>query len=151
MNNAVTTLPRLSHKQQNYYFHRVEGKEPSQAYLAAYDADPKSLYTRQAAYKVEHNPKVQMHLDHYRETVGRIICSRESHLHRLDLLGREAQGKGETGSAIRAEELRGKAVGHYNHTKHVQTQHMDLAELLKAIDGQSRGIQLIEGECEEAK
>lgn len=110
-------LPKLSPKQQDYYFHRVDGKGPSEAYLAAYDVNPDGAYIRQAAWKVENGPKVKQHLEHYRETVGRVICSREAHLHRLDELGREAQEKDKYGDAINAEVHRGKATGHYNHTQ----------------------------------
>lgn len=149
MANAVITLPKLTPKQHAYVMARADGMGITEAYRATYSlSNPDHPNARKMAWQQETKPKITKWIEYINDGIGRAICTKEAHLHRLDVLGKEAQDKKDTGNAIRAEELRGKAVGHYNHTKHIQTQHMDLAEIMKAIDGQSRGIQTIEGECE---
>lgn len=150
MANDVITLPKLTPKQHAYVMLRVQGTGQSDAYKQVYNvSNPDSPNIRWMAYEQEQKPKIKQWLDTIRDTMGLTLCTKEAHLHRLHHLGKEAQGKGQLGAAIHAEELRGKATGHYNHTKRVQTAHVDLAELMKAIDGNTRGIQTIEGECEE--
>ena len=137
----VIELPRLTRKQHAYVAERIAGKGLSDAYRASYEvSDPNSPGCHRMAWEQETKPKIQAWINHFLNGAGRIQCTREAHLYRLDSLGRKAEGKDKFGDAIKAEELRGKATGHYNHIKQVRTASLDLNEAFEQMSGIPRTL-----------
>lgn len=141
MPNEVIELPRLTPKQHAYVMARVDGKGITEAYRDTYSvSDPMHPNVRKMAWAQEYKPKIRGWIDYLNDTVGRVTCTRSAHLHRLDVLGDKAEKADKYSDAIKAEELRGKATGHYNHIKQIQTASVDLNEAFDQMAGNTRTL-----------
>ena len=141
MSTDVIELPRLTPKQHAYVMARVDGKGITEAYRETYSvSNPKHPNVRKMAWAQEYKPKIRGWIDYLNDTVGRVTCTRSAHLHRLDVLGDKAEKVNKFGDAIKAEELRGKATGHYNHIKQVRTASLDLNEAFDQMSGIPRTL-----------
>jgi hypothetical protein len=113
--NQFSDLPELTAKQMNFVKGLLEGKTASDAYRAAYDCSemqPATIWA--AASRLRSDDKVSAWLDASRiAELGSSTITLEQHIRRLDALKTIAVGTGNVGAAVQAEQLIGKAMGHY--------------------------------------
>lgn len=136
---AKTDLPELTERQKKFVFGILSGYTASDAYRAAYDCSnmqPNSIWCE--ASKLRSHPNVSQWLAAAREAgLGQAKVTLESHLTELERLREIALRTGNVGAAVQAEQLRGKATGHYTEKLEVTTGDpidimAELATLVKA-------------------
>ena len=108
-------LPKLTPKQLRYVQARMAGDNQSDAYRKAYDTEgwqDSSVWVN--ACQLEKHHKVATWMTALR-AAGALdaSCSKDQHLAELERLKQIALRSGNVGAAVQAEQLRGKASGHY--------------------------------------
>jgi hypothetical protein len=111
-----TELPELTPSQAKYVEGLLSGRMTDKdAYKAAYNTEnmgENSISVEAARLKV--HPKVSLTLAMLRKGgLGAATVSLEGHLQELERLKAIAIETGNVGAAVQAEQLRGKAAGHY--------------------------------------
>lgn len=108
-------LPTLTAQQLDFVKELLSGKNASDAYRAAYDCSnmlPNTIWCE--ASKLRNCPKVSQWVSAAKKAhLGASTLSLENHLRELERLKEAALESGNHGAAIQAEQLRGKASGHY--------------------------------------
>jgi hypothetical protein len=108
-------LPELTPQQMDFVRHLLDGKTASDAYRAAYSAEnmvANSIWCE--ASKLRHNSNVAQWLAAARTAnLGSAKVTLEGHVAELERLREIALSTGNIGAAVQAEQLRGKAAGHY--------------------------------------
>lgn len=108
-------LPELTAQQMEFVRHLLEGKTATDAYRAAYNtANMVANTVWSEASKLRHNPEVAQWLAAARTAnLGSAKVTLEGHVAELERLREIALSTGNVGAAVQAEQLRGKAAGHY--------------------------------------
>ena len=108
-------LPDLTDSQLKFCIGIIEGKTATEAWMAAYDASnmkKNSIYV-EASRALDH-PKISLWIARARKAeMGSARRSLAQHIQRLDRLEQIALETGNVGAAVQAEQLIGKAEGHY--------------------------------------
>lgn len=108
-------LPQLTENQMMFVKGILDGKTGSDAYRAAYNSEnmkPETIWA--AASRLRHDKKVGAWLEMAREAeMASAKRTIEQHIARLDRLQAIALRTGNVGAAVQAEQLIGKASGHY--------------------------------------
>lgn len=111
----TTDLPDLTAQQQAFVRGLLDGKTASDAYRAAYDCSamqPNSIWV--AASRLRSDANVALWLAQARKAqLGHANVTLSQHVQRLDELKQLAIETGNLGAAVQAEQLIGKATGHY--------------------------------------
>lgn len=111
-------LPELTENQMMFVKGVLDGKNGSDAYRAAYNCEnmkPETIWA--AASRLRHDDKVSTWLEAAREAeMGAAKRTLDQHIARLDRLQAIALRTGNVGAAVQAEQLIGKASGHYSDT-----------------------------------
>jgi len=127
-------LPELTPKQEGFVMSIAEGMSPLEAYRANYNTEnmkPNTQYIEVARLKT--NPKVAQWIKYLRqETITAAKCTIDDHISELERLKNKAEATGNMGAAVQAEQLKGKAVGHYVDQVRDVTKHDD-RQLIKII------------------
>jgi len=108
-------LPQLTENQMMFVKGILDGKTGSDAYRAAYNCEnmkPETIWA--AASRLRHDTKVSAWLEAAQEAeMASAKRTIEQHINRLDRLQAIALRTGNVGAAVQAEQLIGKASGHY--------------------------------------
>jgi hypothetical protein len=108
-------LPQLTEQQMMFVKGILDGKTGSDAYRAAYNCEnmkPETIWA--AASRLRHDDKVSAWLEVAREAeMASAKRTLDQHIQRLDRLQAIALRTGNVGAAVQAEQLIGKASGHY--------------------------------------
>lgn len=127
-------LPDLTANQTAFVHHILAGKTASDAYRAAYDCSgmaSNSIWVE--ASRVRSSPNVSLWLAQARKAgLSSAICTLGDHVAELQRLKELALESGNVGAAVQAEQLRGKAAGHYVE-QFRELKDQDPAETLKEI------------------
>lgn len=111
----AASLPELTAQQLAFVKGILDGKNNSDAYRAAYDCSnmqPPTIWAR--ASELRGNSGVAVWISHARiACAGSATVTLEGHLSELERLKELAIATGNLGAAVQAEQLRGKATGHY--------------------------------------
>lgn len=131
--HASDDLPPLTAKQNKFVEGILSGKTASDAYRSAYDCSNSQLATIWArASELRANSNVAAWLSSARKAgLGRAVVTLEGHVAELERLREIALDTGNVGAAVQAEQLRGKASGHY--TDNIRIVDGDPANMLKEI------------------
>jgi|ERR1041385_1428478 hypothetical protein len=117
-NIDLADLPDLTEQQKNFVFLILQGKSASDAYRGAYDctnSQDRTIWCE--ASKLKHHPGVSQWLSAARQAeLGNAKITLDQHIKRLDRLQELCIGNGNLGAAVQAEQLIGKASGHYKET-----------------------------------
>ena len=112
---AGADLPDLTEQQMEYVKGLLGGKGLAESYRAAYDCSkmsPNAVWVE--ASRLRHHPKISLWLSAARQAhLGSGTVTLESHIRELERLKEIAIATGNVGAAVQAEQLRGKAQGHY--------------------------------------
>jgi hypothetical protein len=113
--DSAESLPDLTPKQLAFVQGILAGKSASDAYRAAYQCDRMSHATVWAeASRLRNDRNVTAWLAAARTAhLGNARVTLEQHVARLDELKQHALATGNVGAAVQAEQLIGKALGHY--------------------------------------
>ena len=108
-------LPDLTSQQMEFVRHLLDGKTATDAYRAAYSTENMLANTIwSAASNLRHDTKVAAWLTAARTAnLGSAKVTLEGHVAELERLREIALSTGNVGAAVQAEQLRGKAAGHY--------------------------------------
>jgi hypothetical protein len=108
-------LPDLTDQQRAFVEGLLAGKTASDAFRAAYDTSNMQQNTIwAAASRLRADSKVDAWLSAARQAhLGQGTVTLEGHIRELDRLKEIAIKTGNVGAAVQAEQLRGKAQGHY--------------------------------------
>lgn len=108
-------LPDLTEQQRHFVEGLLAGKSASDAYRAAYDCSEMQSSTIWAnASRLRANSNVAAWLAAARKAeLGHSRITLDQHIKRLDELRQIAVESGNVGAAVQAEQLIGKALGHY--------------------------------------
>lgn len=124
-------LPELTDKEFVFVNALLSGKNQSDAYREAYDAEnmaPASVWSE--ASKRRNSPKVTQWLDYILENGAEdLTVTKESHIRELESIKRQALAKDNYGAAVQAEQLKGKASGLYTERMEVVGDGSDLATI----------------------
>lgn len=104
----------LNDEQEAFVKGILEGKTGADAYRAAYGSNikPNSIYA--AASRLLADPRVQLRISIARKAhLGTAVITHHMHIRRLEELRQIAVETGNIGAAVQAEQLIGKASGHY--------------------------------------
>lgn len=108
-------LPELTDQQRKFVEGILAGKTSSDAYRCAYDCSHSrnpSIWAAASAMRAD--SKVAMWLAAARKAgLGHAVVTLEGHITELERLREIAIESGNVGAAVQAEQLRGKAQGHY--------------------------------------
>lgn len=141
----ASELPDLTDKQLAYVTFRMEGKNQTEAYRAAYDTEnmqPNSVW-REASL-MESHPKVSQWMNEAkRQGRLRVECTLEGHLAELDRLKAIAVETGNVGAAVQAEKIRGEVAGHKIDRLQVQDDRQQITDVLAQIQ-QTMGAEMAE-------
>lgn len=126
-------LPELTDQQRKFVEGVLAGKTASDAYRAAYDCshsgDP-TIWVNASRLRADAN--VALWLSAARKAgLSRAVVTLEGHIGELERLREIALESGNVGAAVQAEQLRGKASGHY--TEQFRDMTMDVSETLREI------------------
>lgn len=109
-------LPDLTDNQRKFVEGLLGGKSASDAYRAAYDTSncaDSTVWAEASRLRADH--KVAAWLSAARKAgLGRATVTLEGHISELERLREIAIDTGNVGAAVQAEQLRGKASGHYS-------------------------------------
>lgn len=124
-------LPELTAQQLAFVKGILDGKTATDAYRAAYDTATMADRTVWAeSSRLRNNPDITAWI-----TAARVAClgsarvTLDGHLQELERLKELALGSGNHGAAVQAEQLRGKAAGHYTERFEISTDADPLATL----------------------
>lgn len=108
-------LPDLNERQSKFVEAVLRGMNSTEAYRTAYDTDgmaPNTIWS--AASRLRSDAKVSLWISAARKNgLGTASLTLDSHLQELERLKAIAIETGNVGAAVQAEQLRGKAAGHY--------------------------------------
>lgn len=123
----MSNSPNLTPKQEMFCCAYLETGNASKAYRLAYDAAKmKPATVNRTAKELLDNPKIAARLAELRKPLEKqALMTVESHLARLDELGRQAEAAGWYSPAIAAEISRGKVMGYYVDRKEIRTGSLD--------------------------
>jgi len=123
----MSNSKNLTSKQESFCCAYLETGNASEAYRRVYNAKGmKPATVNRTAKELLDNPKITARLAELRKPVEkRAQMTVESHLARLDELGREAQEAGWYAPAIAAEVSRGKVMGYYIDRQEIRTGLLD--------------------------
>lgn len=126
-------LPDLTAQQRKFLEGILAGKTSSDAYRAAYDCSQSQNNTVWVeASKLRAHPDVALWLSAARKAgLGRATVTLEGHISELERLREIAIDSGNVGAAVQAEQLRGKASGHY--TENLNVTYSDPTDILDEI------------------
>lgn len=126
-------LPALTEQQNKFVEGILSGKTASDAYRSAYDCSNSQDNTVWVnASRLRSDANVSLWLSAARKAgLGRAVVTLEGHVNELERLREIALDTGNVGAAVQAEQLRGKASGHY--TDNIRLIDEDPAEMLKQI------------------
>jgi len=118
-NNAVIDdqddLPELTQQQYAFVAAVLSGKSGADAYRTAYDCtsmSPNAVWVE--ASRARSHPKISLWLAQARKAgLGAAVVTLQGHIQELERLREVALETGNVGAAVQAEQLRGKASGHY--------------------------------------
>lgn len=129
----IPDLPKLTEQQQKFVEGILCGKSGADAYRAAYDTENMGKNTIWVQASVlRRNSKIAVWLSAGRKAcLGLGVVTLQNHLDELQRLAQLAAESGNYGAAVQAEQLRGKAAGHYTERLDVTHYHPD--DLLKEI------------------
>src|SRR6185369_15956121 len=103
---------------RNFVFLLLQGRSASDAYRGAYNCEnskPNTIWVD--ASRLKSHPDVALWLAAARKAeLGTAKISLEQHVQRLDSLKQTCIENGNLGAAVQAEQLIGKASGHYKET-----------------------------------
>lgn len=126
-------LPDLTPQQRKFVEGILANKSASEAYRCAYDAEnmkDTSIWTE--ASRVRNNASVSLWISAARKAgLWQPKVSLDQHLSRLDRLEELCIVSGNMGAAVQAEQLIGKASGHY--TENLNIMASDPLDMLKEI------------------
>lgn len=112
---AGAELPELTDHQRKFVEGILAGKTASDAYRCAYDCSNSkdtSIWSR--ASELRADSKVEVWLSAARKAgLGHTVVTLQGHIAELERLREIALETGNVGAAVQAEQLRGKAQGHY--------------------------------------
>lgn len=134
-NEIATDLPELTDQQTKFVEGLLKGLSASDAYRNAYDTANMQANTIWArASEAKSNSKVAVWLAQARKNgLGAATVTLEGHLQELERLKAIAIETGNVGAAVQAEQLRGKAAGHYVEKHQDVGQSTDVTRTLKDI------------------
>ena len=128
---AGADLPDLTAQQMKFVEGILCGKNATDAYRAAYDCSnmvPNSIWC--AASKLRSDANVSQWITQSRIAgLGATSLTLTNHIAELERLRELALGAGNHGAAVQAEQLRGKAQGHYTERLEITNKHDPLEEL----------------------
>ena len=126
-------LPDLTEQQLRFVEGILAGKSGTDAYRAAYDCSNMQQSTIwAAASRLRNNCKVSAWISAGRIAgLGTAAASLDNHLAELARLREIAERTGNIGAAVQAEQLRGKAMGHY--TEKLDVTVSDIADEIKEL------------------
>ena len=129
----ASDLPELTDKQYRFVEGLLAGKTASDAYRAAYECSNSANETIWAkASALANDDRVRIWLSAARKAgLGTAKITLQNHLNRLERLAELAIEKGNLGAAVQAEQLIGKASGHY--TERMEISSTDPLDALKQI------------------
>lgn len=108
-------LPELTPQQFGFVEGLLAGKTAADAYRGAYDCrnmQARSIWVE--ASRLRSHPEIALWLSAARQAhLSQAVVTKEAHLRELDRLKELALLAGNVGAAVQAEQLRGKAAGHY--------------------------------------
>lgn len=111
----IAELPELTANQQEFVRLLCEGHTASDAYRGAYDCSNMSkpaIWVE--ASRLRNHPHVALWLSAARKAhLGTATVTIADHMRELERLKEIAVDTGNVGAAVQAEQLRGKAAGHY--------------------------------------
>jgi phage terminase small subunit len=126
-------LPDLTEPQRKFVEGLLGGKSSSDAYRSAYNAEnmgQNSVWVE--ASRLRNNPSIALWLSAARQAeLGHTRITLDQHIARLDRLLEIAVKTGNVGAAVQAEQLIGKAIGHYTERYEINTQ--DPRDMLNQI------------------
>jgi len=126
-------LPDLTDQQMRFVEGILAGKRASDAYRSAYDCShslPGTIWAR--ASELRNNSKVAEWIAAARKAgLGAATVTLSDHVTELERLKEIALETGNVGAAVQAEQLRGKAMGHY--TDRLDVKVTDIADELREI------------------
>lgn len=129
-------LPDLTDHQRRFVEGILKGMSASDAYRAAYDcSNSKDSTVWCEASKLTRHPTVSQWISAARQAgLGQTKFSLEQHLRRLDRLEELCVISGNLGAAVQAEQLIGKASGHYvEQFRNMDTDPVDLLNQIATI------------------
>jgi hypothetical protein len=126
-------LPELTGQQLAFVKGILDGKSAADAYRLAYNTENMMTKTVWAeASRLRNNRDVTAWLSASRKAyLGHANITLEQHIQRLEELRAIAIDTGNVGAAVQAEQLIGKAIGHYTERYEINTN--DPADMLKQI------------------
>jgi len=126
-------LPELTPQRRDFTFLMLQGKSASDAYRAAFNCTNSTDRTIWAeASRLKNNPEIAAWLSAARKAgLGSAKVTLEGHVSELERLREIAIDSGNVGAAVQAEQLRGKASGHY--TENLNISHTDPTSVLDEI------------------
>lgn len=133
INQLANDLPDLTEQQMRFVEGILDGKKITEAYRAAYDCSAMQQNTIwAAASRLRHHYKIAAWISAARVAgLGTATVTLADHLSELARLREIAERTGNIGAAVQAEQLRGKAMGHYKETIDVTV--TDIADELKEL------------------
>lgn len=133
---AESDLPELTENQMMFVKGILDGKSGSDAYRGAYDctnSKPETIWA--SASRLRHDAKVEAWLEAAKEAeLASAKRTLDQHIQRLDRLQAIALRTGNVGAAVQAEQLIGKASGHYTESLNVNiSEPMDILEEIRKL------------------
>lgn len=126
-------LPELTEHQAKFVEEYLKGKSATEAYRAAYDcsnSSNKTVWTE--ASRARHHPAIALWISAARQAgMGSPKINLDQHITRLERLSELCIMSGNMGAAVQAEQLIGKASGHY--TERLDITSGDPMDALKQI------------------
>jgi len=129
-------LPELTPQQAKFVEQILSGSGVKAAYKAAYNCSAMSdPAIRVEASRLRHHPNVALTIHQARlAAAGAGKVTLEAHIDELERLKEIALSTGNVGAAVQAEQLRGKAMGHYTEQVAVKNDNDPRATLRKIAE-----------------
>lgn len=138
LDDLSSFLPDLTPMQMQFVEGLLKGLSATDAYKAAYNTEnmgQNSIWVE--ASRAKSNPNIALWLTAARKNgLGAATLTHEAHMQELERLKAIAIETGNVGAAVQAEQLRGKAAGHYVE-RHADVTTHDPVETLKDIAKES--------------
>lgn len=133
VDELASELPEITHQQLEFVRHYISGMTATDAYKKSYDCTNMLATTIwSAASRLRHDSKVSVWIAAARKAnLGACSVTLEQHIAELERLKEIALETGNVGAAVQAEQLRGKAQGHY--TERVEVTQQDPLATLRQI------------------
>ena len=128
-------LPDLTPKQLAFFEACQAGMSDREAYKAAYDAENMSEDNiRIEAYRLKNNPNIAPWFEHAKqEAMKRAMKSKDEYLQETERLKGVCEKEKNYGAAVKAHELAGKVMGHYEDRGKGLRETLVLADVLARI------------------